>query len=523
MVQDTRKDPRAKVLTMTVRYKSATIDEFIEHHSHDVSRGGIFIKTPSPFPPGTLLKFEIRISEDKPVLGGVGRVVWKRDPPQAGNERPAGMGVKFLKIDDASRGVIDRIVTTKGDGPSEYDVGGGEGVEAGGAPSAQPATARAVPSRKATMLGLGAVSPTSEPPKAGPSTPPQPDKFFPETKSEADMPPPEERTVMRQAAELLAEALKGAGGSMEEIGAAPAKPEPEKAKEEPKPEAAAVKAEPAKEAEPDKAKEPEAKAEEKAEAKADEAAEKKEAEAEKPEAEAKGEAKDDDKAEAKEAKETSKDKEESKDEAEEKAKDEDKAEKKAAKVSKDDKDADEDRPRRKDREPKPAVRGESRTTPAVAAAADKEAGGSKMWLYAVLVIGGIGAIWYFNNDASQEPAAQPTPSATQAPIRPPVELPKMAVEAAAPIATLTPLEASVPEAAASAPAKASAAPEPPKPVETAAPKPPAPKPAETAAPKPPAPKPVVTAAPKPPAPKPAETAAPKPPAPKPKPTSDNPY
>jgi len=53
MAQDTRKDPRAKVLSMTVRYKSATVDEFIEHHSHDVSRGGIFIKTPSPFPPGT--------------------------------------------------------------------------------------------------------------------------------------------------------------------------------------------------------------------------------------------------------------------------------------------------------------------------------------------------------------------------------------------------------------------------------------------------------------------------------------
>ena len=51
MAQDTRKDPRAKVLTMTVRYKSATLDEFIEHHSHDVSRGGMFIKTPSPFPP----------------------------------------------------------------------------------------------------------------------------------------------------------------------------------------------------------------------------------------------------------------------------------------------------------------------------------------------------------------------------------------------------------------------------------------------------------------------------------------
>jgi len=75
MAQDTRKDPRAKVLTMTVRYKSATVDEFIEHHSHDVSRGSIFIKTPSPFLPGTLLKFEIRIADDKPMLQGVGRVI----------------------------------------------------------------------------------------------------------------------------------------------------------------------------------------------------------------------------------------------------------------------------------------------------------------------------------------------------------------------------------------------------------------------------------------------------------------
>ena len=73
MSQDTRKDPRAKVLTMTVRYKSATLDEFIEHHSYDVSRGGMFIKTPSPFPPGTLLKFEVKIAEDQKVIQGVGR------------------------------------------------------------------------------------------------------------------------------------------------------------------------------------------------------------------------------------------------------------------------------------------------------------------------------------------------------------------------------------------------------------------------------------------------------------------
>ena len=126
MSQDTRKDPRAKVLTMTVRYKSATLDEFIEHHSYDVSRGGMFIKTPSPFPPGTLLKFEVKIAADQKVIQGVGRVVWKRDGETQGDVRPAGMGVKFIKIDDASRKVIDTLVESRGDSTSAYEAGGGD-------------------------------------------------------------------------------------------------------------------------------------------------------------------------------------------------------------------------------------------------------------------------------------------------------------------------------------------------------------------------------------------------------------
>src|SRR5688572_32910609 len=166
MAQDTRKDPRAKVLTMTVRYKSATLDEFIEHHSHDVSRGGMFIKTPSPFPPGTLLKFEVKIAEDQKVIQGVGRVVWKRESETGDKERPSGMGVKFIKIDDASRKTIDQLVNSRGDAAAAYEAGGGDG---GGKtdPAATPACAMtpAVPEaagkpaapRKAAMIGLGSM------------------------------------------------------------------------------------------------------------------------------------------------------------------------------------------------------------------------------------------------------------------------------------------------------------------------------------------------------------------------------
>ncbi len=223
MSQDTRKDPRAKVLTMTVRYKSATLDEFIEHHSYDVSRGGMFIKTPSPFPPGTLLKFEVKIAADQRVIQGVGRVVWKRDSEtHGGDPRPAGMGVKFIKIDDASRTVIDALIDSRGDAMSAYDAGGGDG----GTPAAPKtpgiaAEAPKVPNpRKATMIGLGAMNPSNRPPINAPLAPPS-GSFFPETKSEAEMPAPEDRTVMRQARELLQDALAQTGSSLEDVAATP--------------------------------------------------------------------------------------------------------------------------------------------------------------------------------------------------------------------------------------------------------------------------------------------------------------
>ena len=54
---DTRRDRRAPV-SLKVRFKSATVDEFVEHYAMDISRGGIFIKSKSPMPVGTLLKFE---------------------------------------------------------------------------------------------------------------------------------------------------------------------------------------------------------------------------------------------------------------------------------------------------------------------------------------------------------------------------------------------------------------------------------------------------------------------------------
>ena len=47
---DTRKDKRAPI-SLKVRFKSATVDEFIEQYSKDISKGGIFIKSNKNSPP----------------------------------------------------------------------------------------------------------------------------------------------------------------------------------------------------------------------------------------------------------------------------------------------------------------------------------------------------------------------------------------------------------------------------------------------------------------------------------------
>lgn len=185
MAENTRKDPRAKVLSMTVRYKSATLDEFIEHHSHDVSRGGMYIKTPQPFPPGTLLKFEVKIAADQKVMQGVGRVVWRRESEDASEAHPAGMGVKFIKIDDDSKDVIDQLITARMGDISAFDE-----VEASS--ERVPATA-------------------SEPPPPRAPKQPETEGFFPKYTGNVPQPAPEDRTVMKQATELLQEALREVG------------------------------------------------------------------------------------------------------------------------------------------------------------------------------------------------------------------------------------------------------------------------------------------------------------------------
>src|SRR5215510_8476421 len=115
-----RKDRRAPA-SLKVKYKSATVDDFIEQFGTDVSRGGIFIKTKKPLEAGALLKFEFQLQDGSAVLHGVGRVAWRRLEQQARPDLPAGMGIKFFKLSDHSRVVVERIESRYSGNPSRYE------------------------------------------------------------------------------------------------------------------------------------------------------------------------------------------------------------------------------------------------------------------------------------------------------------------------------------------------------------------------------------------------------------------
>ena len=82
---------------------------FSIEYSANISTSGMFVRTTSPKPVGSIFIFEIWLGDERKLVHGLGEVVWIRDKEES-PDRPAGMGVSYLKLDDESRVAIGRIV-----------------------------------------------------------------------------------------------------------------------------------------------------------------------------------------------------------------------------------------------------------------------------------------------------------------------------------------------------------------------------------------------------------------------------
>jgi uncharacterized protein (TIGR02266 family) len=178
------RDSRRVPLETRVSLRFERFSGFISEYSANISPGGMFIKAQTPSPVGTLLEFEFELGDGFPLIKGTGEVVWIRSDDQ-GPKKPAGMGLRFLRLSKGSRELIYKIV-------DEYIHQGGEpfdleaGHELGPAPEAAappppaamelPLAPAAEPQPVAAAEPAGPSEPVAEaipkePPRAAPAAP----------------------------------------------------------------------------------------------------------------------------------------------------------------------------------------------------------------------------------------------------------------------------------------------------------------------------------------------------------------
>jgi uncharacterized protein (TIGR02266 family) len=109
---NTRQGKRTPV-TLKIKFKSETLEQFIERYAVDVSQGGIFIRTKEPLAVGTQMKFEFQLRDASPLIAGEGTVVWTRENDPSRPAIAPGMGVRFDRLAEGSQAVLERILAEK--------------------------------------------------------------------------------------------------------------------------------------------------------------------------------------------------------------------------------------------------------------------------------------------------------------------------------------------------------------------------------------------------------------------------
>ena len=139
MSNESRKDPRAKFPGVRAKYERAD-GAASDDEVRNLGRGGLFIVTTTPLAVGKLVHVEIFLPNDATPLGATGRVIWIREIA-VNEDRPAGMGVKLIDVDEGALEVISRMLRERV--PSVYPPG-------------------AAPTRERTIMGVGLPAPEPE-------------------------------------------------------------------------------------------------------------------------------------------------------------------------------------------------------------------------------------------------------------------------------------------------------------------------------------------------------------------------
>lgn len=105
---DERKPSAPAVLRVKLRYNS--VEAMVNRFAPNVGKLGIFIPTKQVYPPGTEIKFELRLATDVPMLVGLGRVMSSHEPDPNNPRAVFGIGIEIIRVTREGRQLLVRLI-----------------------------------------------------------------------------------------------------------------------------------------------------------------------------------------------------------------------------------------------------------------------------------------------------------------------------------------------------------------------------------------------------------------------------
>jgi uncharacterized protein (TIGR02266 family) len=106
---ESRKYPR---VPLSVRVTTVKTGSFSFYHAHNISAGGMFLKSLEPPSKGTELHLRFSLFPDQEEIEVHGVVVWVQNPEPESSRVP-GVGLQFTSVSPESRRTIERFVEMK--------------------------------------------------------------------------------------------------------------------------------------------------------------------------------------------------------------------------------------------------------------------------------------------------------------------------------------------------------------------------------------------------------------------------
>jgi Tfp pilus assembly protein PilZ len=119
MPEERRSAKRSRLAGLRATYEGA---DGTNGHADvfNISRAGLFLETADLVAVGKRLSLEVRVTGEPGPWPALGRVIWAR-AAHDGDDRPCGMGVKLIDVEDAVVEAIDRLVELRE--PTEPGIG----------------------------------------------------------------------------------------------------------------------------------------------------------------------------------------------------------------------------------------------------------------------------------------------------------------------------------------------------------------------------------------------------------------